>query len=81
MKHARKCAKLSALAILPLTISACGQPEPLRTASDFCLSDRRISAEPAPVAGADDPGNQWDSDLTLAEILEHNAVFDRLCAQ
>jgi len=29
----------------------------------------------------DDPGNQWDSDLTFAEILAHNAAFDRLCAK
>lgn len=59
--------------------NACGQPERPRTVSDFCLIDKRVSVEPAPVAGVDDPGNQWDSDATLAEVLEHNEVHDRLC--
>jgi hypothetical protein len=59
--------------------SACGQPERPRTAQDYCLLDQRISAEPAPISGADDPGNQWDSEQTLREILEHNEVIDRLC--
>jgi hypothetical protein len=27
----------------------------------------------------DDPGNQWDTDATLQEILAHNEVHDRLC--
>jgi hypothetical protein len=47
--------------------------------SDFCLVDKRLSAEPAPVAG-DDPGNQWDTEQTFNEILAHNEVHDRLCA-
>lgn len=59
--------------------SACGQPERPRTVSDFCLIDRPITVEPAPVAGADDPANQWDSEETTAAALEHNAVHRRLC--
>lgn len=40
---------------------------------------KRISAEPAPGANMDDAGNKWDTDATFAEILEHNAAYDRLC--
>ncbi|NLR72863.1 hypothetical protein HGI47_18465 [Novosphingobium sp. ERN07] len=59
--------------------SACDPLEPPKTVSDFCLNDRRISIEPAPAAGTTDPGNQWDTEQTVAEALEHNAVHDRLC--
>jgi hypothetical protein len=47
--------------------------------SDFCLVAKRLSAEPAPAPNVDDPGNHWDTDLTFAEVLAHNEVFDRLC--
>ena len=77
MRHATKCASLAALL---LTTSACGQPERPRTVSDFCLAGKRISAEPAPAAGMDDPGNRFDTDETFGQVLEHNAVMDRLCA-
>jgi hypothetical protein len=59
--------------------SACGQREPLKTASDFCLAAQRITAEPAPSAQVDDPGNRFDTDDTLFQVLEHNQVLDRLC--
>lgn len=68
-------ATLTALAML----SACGQPERPRTVSDSCLAFKRLSAEPAPTPGRDDPGNRFDTDQTFEEVLEHNAVFDRLC--
>ena len=61
------------------TISACARPEPPRTVSDFCLAAKRLTAEPAPVAGADDPGNLFDTEQTFAEVVEHNSVWDRLC--
>lgn len=76
MPHALKFTILASLLAL---ISACARPEPLRTVSDFCLNDRRISIEPAPAAGTDDPGNSFDSDPTVNEALEHNAVYDSLC--
>ena len=76
MPHAKRSAAL--IAALSLT-SACAQPETLRTVSDFCLNDRRISIAPAPSPAADDPGNAFDSDQTINEVLEHNAVTDRLC--
>ena len=45
----------------------------------MCLNDRRISIAPAPSPAADDQGNAFDSDQTVDEVLEHNAVLDRLC--
>ena len=68
-----------ALAVISMT-SACGQPEPPRTVSDFCLAAKRLTAEPAPAAGMDDPGNLFDTEQTFAEVVEHNSVYDRLCA-
>lgn len=68
----------SIMAMLALT-SACGQPERPRIASDFCLAGKRLSGDPAPASGADDLGNQWDTEQTFLEILEHNAVWDKLC--
>lgn len=76
MRHVMKCASLAALL---LTTSACGQPERPKTVSDFCLASKRISAEPAPAAGMDDPGNRYDTEETFGQVLEHNEVVDRLC--
>jgi hypothetical protein len=76
MRLALKFAMMSA--VLAMT-SACGQHVRPRTVSDFCLAAQRISAEPAPVIGADDPGNRFDTDDTLFQVLEHNAVMERLC--
>lgn len=76
MRHVLKFATIAALLAMG---SACGQPARPKTVSDFCLSTQRISAEPAPAIGADDPGNRFDTDDTLFQVLEHNAVVDRLC--
>ena len=75
----RRAMKFAMLALPLAMLSACGQPERPRTASDFCLAAQRISAEPAPSAQADDPGNRFDTDETFFQVLEHNAVIDRLC--
>lgn len=79
MKPAKRYGRLGLLVTACATISACGQPERPRTVSDFCLVAKRLSAEPAPAPNVDDPGNHWDTDLTFAEVLAHNEVFDRLC--
>lgn len=79
MPPERKFARPALLVIALATTSACAQPEPPRTVSDFCPNSRRITIEPAPAAGADDPGNRWDTDETVGQVLEHNAVLDRLC--
>ncbi len=71
--------KFAILVSLLAMTSACDPLEPPKTVSDFCLNDRRVSIAPAPAAGADDPGNHWDSDQTVAEVIEHNAVHDQLC--
>ncbi|WP_266095898.1 hypothetical protein [Stakelama tenebrarum] len=34
---------------------------------------------PAPAAGADDPGNLFDSDATVTEIFTHNARLRAAC--
>jgi hypothetical protein len=33
----------------------------------------------APASGVDDPGNQLDTDETVKDLIEHNAVLRRLC--
>ena len=76
---AKKLSSLGLLVIACAMTSACGQPEPLRIASDGCLTFKRISAEPAPAAGMDDPGNVFDTDQTFGEVLSHNAAYDALC--
>jgi hypothetical protein len=67
------------LGIVCATTSACGQPERPQTVSDFCLVDKRLSVEVAPAPGADDPGNRYDTDQTVDEVIAHNEVHDRLC--
>jgi hypothetical protein len=59
--------------------SACGQREILRTVSDFCLNDREVKYAVAAAPGQDDPGNQLDTDETVKDLIEHNAVHRRLC--
>lgn len=75
----RRAMQFATLATALATTSACGQPERPRIASDFCLASQRISAEPAPAAQTNDPGNRFDTDETLFQVLEHNEVLDRLC--
>lgn len=40
-----------------------------------------ISVDPAPSAGVDDAGNQWDSDATVAEVFAHNARLEAACKE
>ncbi len=74
-----KYVKLLPLVIVPFMMSACGQPERPRVVSDFCLLDKTISADPSPRSGADDPGNTFDTDQTVAEVIAHNAVHRSTC--
>lgn len=70
---------------LALTISAgltaCGDPERPRTVSDGCLVFKPLSYANAPLGQerSDDIGNRYDTPDTIAEIDEHDAVFERLC--
>lgn len=63
------------------TLSACGHTKDptLRSVSDFCLNDQPLRARVAQAAGADDPGNQHDSEPTVLAIFAHNAVYHSLC--
>lgn len=60
-------------------MSACSQPEHPKTVSDFCLIDEVISIDPAPEADANDVGNKWDTDVTVNQVLKHNASYRRVC--
>lgn len=62
-----------------LMTSACGQHETLRTVSDLCLNDREVKYSVAATPGQDDLGNQYDTDETVKDLIEHNAVLRRLC--
>ena len=78
LKSKLKLKLLLAVGIIS-TLSACGQPEPLRTVSDFCLISERITVEVSPDKNQVDVGNLWDSDLTVGQVLTHNAKIDRVC--
>lgn len=70
---------LTILAPALLMTSACGQRETPRTVSDLCLNDREVKYDVAPALDADDPGNKFDTDATVKDLIEHNAVLRRLC--
>ena len=61
--------------------SACVARERPRIVSDFCLNDRILSFDVAPQTGQDDVANRYDSDQTVAMLIEHNAVHHRLCGK
>lgn len=79
---------LVASAVLLAMLTACGTRGNLPDASDitpsrdnssWCQGDRTISYNPAPEAGADDPGNRYDSDETVKEAQAHNARYRAAC--
>lgn len=67
------------LALALLTTSACGRHEPPRTVSDTCLTMQAVRFDPAPAPGIDDPGNQYDTDQTVKDLIAQNAAWRRLC--
>lgn len=69
------------LGIALATLSACGQPETVRSVSDFCLLSKRVTVSVAPAPSVNDPGNTFDTDETVNQVLEANNVFDRLCPE
>ncbi|WP_283419249.1 hypothetical protein [Sphingopyxis sp. Geo48] len=62
-----------------LMSSACGQREAVRTVSDTCLTMKVVRYNPAPAPSADDPGNQYDTDETVKDLIEQNAAWRKLC--
>lgn len=74
-----RAAKLPILLVALVMMSACSPRETPRTVSDFCLIAQPIKFSVAPAAGVDDPGNQYDTDETVAGLTEANGVWRRLC--
>jgi hypothetical protein len=70
---------LTSVLALAMT-SACSPHATPRTVSDLCLNDREVKFSVAPSSGVDDPGNKFDTEETVADLLAHNAVLRRLCA-
>lgn len=91
MKPVKRLMLLPLMGILTLSVSACGQQEPLRTVSDFCLVAKRLTVEPDGAKPTEQswedkdhpnfgsPGNQFDTDITVQGVLEHNNKYDELC--
>lgn len=67
------------LALALLTASACGPRETPRTVSDTCLTMKVVRFQPAPAAGSDDPGNRFDTDETVKDLIEQNAAWRAIC--
>lgn len=78
-KPMKRALLLTTLAPALLMTSACGQRETPRSVSDLCLNDREVKYGVAPAPGVDDPGNQYDTDQTVKDLIEHNAVWRKLC--
>lgn len=78
-----KFVQIPILAIGLFTISACvARVPPLAPiVSDFCLVDKRVLVAPAPQPGVDDPRNQWDTEETVHDVVQHNAVYDKICPE
>ena len=72
--------KLLPAVALSFMLSACGQPETLKTVSDFCLIDQRIAFSVADMPEMNDPKNMLDTDETVKAIIKHNQTHDMVCA-
>lgn len=59
--------------------SACATAGRPPIADTSCLAFQTIKFAQLPPGQTDDPGNQADSDLTVADIMGHNAAWDELC--
>lgn len=67
---------MSACAALPQDLNATASDTAL---TSLCLVDWDIPVRPAPGAGADDPGNRFDTDETTDALLAHNARLRAAC--
>lgn len=81
MQHGKIFALRAAMVIACGMLSACAVHDlpPPPTVPDSCLTFRRVTVAPAPSVGVDDPGNAFDTDETVQQVLENNEVLDRLC--
>lgn len=84
----RICALLAS-ALLLLTTTACGTRgedlprasdiAPSRDLSSWCQGDRPLQYAQADEEGQDDPGNQLDTEETVAAIQAHNVRLEAAC--
>ena len=75
--------KFAAAALLPL-IGACQArvaQAPVASVSEtsICQIDTPQSFSVAPEAGQDDPGNRYDTDATIRNLIAHNARLAAAC--
>lgn len=59
--------------------SACATAGRQPIADTSCLAFKTIKFAQLPPGETDDKGNRADSDLTVADIIGHNAAWDALC--
>lgn len=72
--------RLLAVTLMCVGLAACATPAPLKIVTDTsCTSFAAISYAQLAKGQVDDPGNRADSDVTVAEIDQHNARWDALC--
>lgn len=76
MKYVKKYATPALVLVM---MSACSPRETPKTVSDFCLNDRSVPFSVADVAHGDDPGNKFDTEATINDLIEHNRVYRKLC--
>lgn len=67
--------------LAPEPKTAASDITPRRDLSSWCQGDKPISFAPAPAAGANDPGNQFDTDETVRELQAHNARYRAACPE
>ena len=79
--------KFAIIAASLVFVSACAapQPKPPATASDtsrtsLCLLNLSIPTAVAPIEGADDPGNKFDSEPTVLRVFEVMGLIRAACA-
>lgn len=75
---------LSAAAMLLLTSACAGRgaaPAAAVSVSEtsLCQIDRALTYSVAPAAGANDPGNAYDTDDTVRQAIAHNARLRAAC--
>ncbi|WP_373489235.1 hypothetical protein [Blastomonas sp.] len=74
-----KLKMISALLLLCGVSSACATLEPPKTVDTSCLAFKVIKFAQLPPGQTNDPENKADSDLTVNDIMVHNARWEALC--
>lgn len=74
-----KLNKVFAMLLLAGATSACATLEPPKTVDTSCLAFKVIKFAQLPPGQTNDPENKADSDLTVDDIMVHNARWEALC--